>query len=264
MTQNPASGTIVGLGSLVDYKKSLGRFPTPSQIIYPNYDPDCNVPIYWAPVAGATGYTLERSNNSGVDNYPVAKDYNQFITYDVNTVPVGPNYRWRVKAKNADSTSLPRTGTFDCNAIYSTCYRDGLTTDPNYTSWRLQGRPDCWCKARPAGTGPRGTGYQCDGDANSDVEVVGTNIYRVYSNDAGRVSNAWRKTSAQLSADPNFVNVSYHGNASCADTDHKSEVVGTNVYRVYTKDMGLVTSNWKKLNSAAVPGPSNLPGNCPR
>ena len=117
----------------------------PSQIIYPVYDPDCNVPIYWAPVAGATGYTLERSNDSGV-NWPVAKDYNQFITFGVNTVPVGPNYRWRVKATNAESTSPYRTGTFDCNAILSTCYRDGNTDDPNWNNWVAVGRPDCWCK----------------------------------------------------------------------------------------------------------------------
>jgi len=237
--------------------------PTPAQIIYPAYDPDCNIPIYWSPVAGATGYDLERSSDSG-STYPVTVVSNLNVTFKQDTVPALPTYRYRVRAKNAVSDSDYRTGTFDCNAILSTCYMNGNTADPNWASWRSQGRPDCWCKAGAAGSGPRGTGYQCDGDANQDSETVGTLVYRVYNSDMTRLSNNWKKTAANLSSDPNLGVGSFHTNGSCADIDHKGEVVGTVSYRVYNNDMTRLSTNWKKLSSSSVPGPNNLPGNCPR
>jgi len=55
----------VAVGTPVNYKYSLGRFPTPQQIIYPRWDADSNVPVYWSQAAGATRYELERSANGG-------------------------------------------------------------------------------------------------------------------------------------------------------------------------------------------------------
>ena len=234
--------------------------PTPAQIIYPNYDPDCNIPIYWSPVAGATGYDLDRSANGGGAWTTIVSNLN--VTFKQDTVPVLPTYRYRVRAKNAVSDSDYRTGTFDCNAILSTCYRDGLTTDPNWAQWRNLGRPDCWCKFKGAGQGPRGTGYQCDGDANSDTESDGVNTFRVYNNDLALISSNWKKTTLQLTADPNFINVANHVNGLCADVDHKSESDGVTTFRVYNKDIAIVTGNWKKRNSSSLVDP--LPGNCPR
>jgi hypothetical protein len=79
-----------------------------------------------------------------------------------------------------------------------------------------------------------------------------------------RLTGNWKKTSQMLSADPNVGTGSSHTNGSCADIDHKAEVVGTVSYRVYNGDMSRLTANWKKLNSSAVPTSANLPGNCPR
>jgi hypothetical protein len=260
ISQNPDCGSIVAPGSAIDYVISLGRFATPSQIIYPTYDPDCNLPIYWSAVAGAVRYEVDRSNDSGSSWTNV---YSGVATYKVETVAPGL-YRYRCKAANADSNSLYYTASFDCNAILSTCYKDGDTTDPNYSGWRSQGRPDCWCRARPAGQGPRGTGYQCDGDVNQDTESVGSVVYRVYNSDMTRLIANWKKTAANLTADPNVGTSAYHTNGSCADIDHKGETVGTVSYRVYNGDMSRLVANWKKLSSSAVPSSANLPGNCPR
>jgi hypothetical protein len=263
ISQGTASGTCVADGTCVTCVVSLGKFPTPTQLIYPTYDPDCNLPIYWSAVAGATGYDLERSANSG-STYTATPVSNLNVTFKADSITVGPTYRYRVRARNADSTSDYKTVTFDCNAILSTCYRGGNTADGNWATWKSAGRPDCWCAAKGANQGPRGTGYQCDGDANQDTEVVGTMAYRVYTSDMTRLTQNWKKTAAMLTSDPNVGVSAYRVAAGCADIDHKSEVVGTMAYRVYTVDMSRLTGNWKKLSSSSVTATNKLPGNCPR
>ncbi len=196
MTQDPAAGTSVSAGSAVNYKYSLGKFPTPTLLIYPKWDPDCNIPIYWSAVAGATAYQLERSGNSG-STY-TSTIYTGTATFKADSNVPNPNYRYRVLAKNADSTSDYKTGTYDCNAYMSNCFPD--TNATNLAQWKLAGRPDCWCKASTLQE-PNGSGYQCDGDA--DGAAYGN--YRIYNNDLTALSNNWKKTAAQLTNDPNIV-----------------------------------------------------------
>jgi hypothetical protein len=256
ISQVPAAGTVVPLHSDVNYVYSLGKFPAPSEIIYPKWDSDCCVPIYWSPVAGATAYQLERSADSG--STFTSTIYTGTATYKGDAVTAGPHYRYRVLAKNANSTSLYMTGTYDCNAYLSTCYKGGVTSDPNWAQWLLVGRPDCWCKASTAQE-PNGSGYQCDGDADGTVNANG---YRVYAADLSMLSANYKKTASQLTMDPN---VTLQGklkiHAACADFDHKANANG---YRVYAGDLSILAANYKKLNSSSVTATNKLPGNCPR
>ena len=240
----------------VNYTYSKGRFPTPSEIIYPKWDSDCCVPIYWSPVAGATAYQLERSSNSG--STFTSTIYTGTATYKGDAVTAGPNYRYRVLARNADSNSLYMTGTYDCNAYLSTCYKGGVTSDPNWAQWLLVGRPDCWCKASTAQE-PNGSGYQCDGDADGTINANG---YRVYSADLSMLSNNYKKLASQLTMDPNVTlmgKLKIH--SACADFDHKANANG---YRIYSADLAILSANYKKLNSSSVTATNKLPGNCPR
>jgi len=261
ISQGTAPGTVVPIGTAIDYLKSLGVFPTPSQIIYPKWDADVCVPVYWAGVAGATQYRLERSANSG--STWTATVYTGTATYFGNTVTAAPNYRYRVMAKNADSNSLYLTGTFDCNAYLSTCYRNGATTDPNWTNWVQVGRPDCWCKASTAQE-PNGSGYQCDGDI--DGLTQGTlDKFRVSGNDLTLLTNNWKKKNSNLTMDPNVImggKLKIVG-SQCADLDHKTQ--GTlDKFRVSGNDLTILTNNWKKKSSSTAAGTQYLPGNCPR
>jgi hypothetical protein len=228
--------------------------PPPSQILYPLYDPDCNIPIYWSSAEGATSYEMERSNNGG--GY-----VNIYTGTATNKGDLGLTpglYHYRVRACNAVLCSNYLIGPNDCNAYLSTCYRDGDTADPNWAQWVSVGRPDCWCKASTAEE-PNGSGYQCDGDA--DGTTGGAN-YRVYSNDQGMIVTHYKKTAAQLTADPN---VTLAGKlkiqAACADIDHKTG--GAN-YRVYNIDQSIIGANWKKLGSSSVTATDRLPCDCPR
>jgi hypothetical protein len=119
-----------------------------------------------------------------------------------------------------------------------------VTTGPtdcfpsNYTSfndWKTMGKPDCWCAK------PKGSGYQCDGDAAG--EVYGAKKYRVFTPDLTAVSNNWKKFITDTTLDP------------CADLDHKP--YGAKKYRVFTPELTTLTNNWKKVDS-------QLPGDCPR
>jgi len=211
----------------------------PASILYPPFDPDCNIPVYWAASSGATSYELSRSDNGGV-SWPTI--YTVTGTYKMDTVPVGL-HRYRVRAYNTDGYSDYRTGASDCNSTLSTCYRGGNTADPNWAQWVSLGRPDCWC-----GT-PKGSIYQCDGD--SDGAKYGS--WRIYSGDLTLLVNNWKKTAAELAADPNMSGTTLKIVGACADTDHKA--YGT--YRVYTADLTKLTSQWKAPDA-------NFPGNCPR
>ena len=97
------------------------------------------------------------------------------------------------------------------------------------------GKPDCWCGP------PYGSGYQCDGDADSRTETFFK--YRVYGKDLGLIVDNWKRKIGDPLMDP------------CADIDHKSETVFN--YRVYGKDLAKVVANWKKKDE-------DLPGDCPR
>jgi len=232
----------------------------PAQIIYPRWDPDSNVPVYWSQVATATSYELERSANSGST---WANVYTGTATFKAERLETqGANYRYRVRAKNATLTSDYRTGTVDCNAYLSRCYRNGVTSDPNWANWLSAGRPDCWCKASGAQE-PNGSGYQCDGDADGATSGAPFN-YRVFTGDLTILSTHYKKTAAQMTADPN-VNLAgkLKIHAACADIDHKSSGAPFN-YRIFTGDLNIVSANYKKINSSAVTATNRLPGNCPR
>jgi hypothetical protein len=256
MAQQPAAGTLVELASDVNYTYSLGKIPTPAQLLYPAHDPDANLPVYWSQVAQATSYDLERSANYGGAWTNV---YTGTATFRLESLAPG-FYRYRVRAKNAASTGDWLTKTVDCNAYISSCYRGGNTSDPNWNQWKSAGRPDCWCAWKAATSGePNGSGYQCDGDADATTNVSG---YRVYSVDLTALSNHYKKTAAQLTADPNVSNAGRFRLApGCADFDHKANASG---YRVYSIDLTILSNNYKKLNSSTVTATNRLPGNCPR
>jgi hypothetical protein len=232
----------------------------PTKLLYPKYDSDCNVPIYWSAANGTDNYELERAYNDG----GYANIYTGNAT-NKGDLKVNPGlYRYRVRACNGAGCSNYFTGTYDCNAYLSTCYRDGNTDDPNWNNWVAVGRPDCWCKAVAAAVlEPNGSGYQCDGDA--DGVTSGTPFfYRVYNNDLVMVTSNWQKTAAQITSDPNVTlagKLKIH--SACADFDHKSSGTPFN-YRVYNNDITKVSSNWMKLNSSSVTATNRLPGDCPR
>jgi hypothetical protein len=253
ISQSPVCGTVVPPGTTINYVYSIGRWATPSQILYPTYDSDCLLPIYWSAVAGSTRYELERSGDGGGIWTNV---YTGTATFKADSVAAG-NYLYRVKAANADSNSLYITGA-NCNAYLSVCYANGNTSDPNWGQWVSVGRPDCWCKASSAQE-PNGSGYQCDGDVDG---TSGGAAYRVYTLDQTAVVTNWKKTAAQLTNDPNLTFTGkYKIHAACADIDHKSGGAG---YRVYTLDQTAVVTNWKKTNSSTSTATNRLPGNCPR
>jgi hypothetical protein len=236
-----------------------GRVGVPVQILYPPYDPDCNIPIYWSSANGANYYELENSYNGGA--------YTNIYTGTATNkgdLGLAPGlYRYRVRTCDVHNVCSDwRTGSFDCNAVLSTCYRDGNTADPNWNSWISVGRPDCWCKASTSQE-PNGSGYQCDGDADGLTSGSPFN-YRIYNNDFTMVTGNWMKTAAALTSDPNVTlagKLKIH--SACADFDHKSSGTPFN-YRVYNNDLSKVTTNWMKLNSSSVTATNRLPGDCPR
>jgi hypothetical protein len=250
----------VPVGTPVNYTYSLGRFPTPQQIIYPRWDADSNLPIYWSQVTGATAYVLERSANSG-STYATTV-YTGTATFRADSVAPAPTYRYRVMARNADSNSLYIAATYDVNAYLSRCYKGGNTSDANWAQWLSLGRPDCWCAASTAQE-PNGSGYQCDGDADGSTEVTGVN-YRVYTKDLTILSNNYKKKAADVTNDPNVtLTGKFKIHSGCGDFDHKAEVTGVN-YRIYTKDLTILSNNYKKKSSSTAAGTQYLPGNCPR
>ncbi len=223
---------------------------TPSQILYPTYDPDCNIPIYWSAAEGATSYELDRSNNGGSTWSNV---YAGTATFKVEAVAPGL-YRYRVRGINSGVPGDYLTGPNDCNAILSTCYKGGNTADPNYNQWLLVGRPDCWCAP------PKGSGYQCDGDADGITSGAPFN-YRVFTGDLNMLTNNWKKVASGLTSDPNVGPATKVG--ACADIDHKGSGAPFN-YRVFTGDLNIFTNNYKKFNSSSVTATDRLPGDCPR
>ena len=220
----------------------------PAQILYPTSDPDCNIPVSWSAVAGATKYELDRSANSGSTWTQRIYDGNQLSKVDSVGTPL-TTYRYRVLAKNADGNSLYRTGTFDCNATLSTCYTGAKTAD-----WILMGRPPCWCKS----VVPR----QCHGDA--DGRSQGKSNYWVSTWDLEVLVAAWSRPSYKTHpTDPNRITedqtiTTGGGNAIrlvCADFDNTLQ--GKTSYRVSTWDLAILTAaaNWSRVN---LPDP-----NCP-
>ena len=220
--------------------------PPAPQLLYGRYDSDCNVPVYWGPSPTATSYDLERSLGGGA----YANVYTGAALYKLdNTNSVVGMYRYRARATNAIGPSAWTTGPNEVNVILSTCYR--TPADPNYAEWVAMGRPRCWCAP------PDSNGYQCDGDA---AGVTSGAQYRVYNDDLLILANNWKKTAAQLAADPNttvtpatpVAGLIIHG--ACGDVTHNSS--GAN-YRVYNDDLLVLSGKWKYKNT-------QLPGNCPR
>lgn len=109
------------------------------------------------------------------------------------------------------------------------------STNSAYNDWVALGKPDCWCAK------PKGSGYQCDGDA--DGKTQGLPKYRVYTDDLSILVANWQKKAG----DPTL--------NACADIDHMAQ--GLPKYRVYTNDLTILVNNWTKKDAA-------LPGNCPR
>jgi len=109
------------------------------------------------------------------------------------------------------------------------------TTNSQYNDWVLLGKPDCWCAK------PKGSGYQCDGDA--DGKTQGIPKYRIYTDDLNILVANWSKKADDPTLNP------------CADIDHKSQ--GIPKYRVYTNDLNILVANWSKKDAA-------LAGDCPR
>jgi len=238
---------------------TVGEPPLAPQLLYGTYDSDCNIPVRWGPSADATSYDVERSLNGGA----FANVYSGAAMYVMNsTNSTTGTVQYRARANNAYGSSDWTTGP-SCTVILSTCYRGGNTADPNWAGWVAMGRPDCWCIA--GATQPRGSGYQCDGDADGTKSSAG---YRVYTGDATMMSNNWKKRTStgtaiatNVAADPNTTTLS-NGNkihGACADFDHKQSSAG---YRIYTADATVLSTNWKKKDSTATS--SALPGNCPR
>jgi len=212
--------------------------PPAPQLLYGKYDWDCNVPVYWGPSPTATSYDLERSLGGGA----YANVYTGAALYKLdNTNSVVGMYRYRARATNAIGPSAWTTGPNEVNVILSTCYR--TSADPNYASWISLGRPICWCAP------PNSAGYQCDGDADGVKYLT----YRVYSGDLSVLANSWKKTAAQLAADPNVTGTTYKVQGACGDIDHKAYLT----YRIYSADLSVVSKNWKKADTS-------LPANCPR
>lgn len=96
---------------------------------------------------------------------------------------------------------------------------------------------DCWCAP------PKGTGYQCDGDADGKDSGIPFK-YQVFSGDLALIVANWRKKLPDPTLNP------------CADVDHKDSGVPFK-YRVFSGDLAVIVANWRKTAAA-------LPGNCPR
>jgi len=111
------------------------------------------------------------------------------------------------------------------------------TANSAYNDWVLLGKPDCWCAK------PKGSGYQCDGDADN-ADSGGINKFRVFTGDLNLIVANWRKKAADATLNP------------CADIDHKDSG-GINKFRVFTTDLNILVANWRKKDAA-------LPGDCPR
>jgi hypothetical protein len=226
-------------------KLLFGSAPVAPTILYGTYDPDCNVPIYWGPVADATSYDVEAQLNGGawgnIYSGPLMK-----VMHNTNSTT--GNYVYRARANNAFGSSAWTTGG-TCVVVLSTCYK--TPADPNYASWIAVGRPDCWCG------GTAGSAFQCDGD--SDGVTSGAPFqYRVFSGDLTYLTKNWQKVATAFTWDPNWTTntAGKKVHNACADTDHKSSGAPFQ-YRVFSNDLTLLTKNWQKKDS-------QLPGACPR
>jgi len=119
------------------------------------------------------------------------------------------------------------------------------STYSTYNDWVTLGKPACWCAK------PKGSGYQCDGDADGK-DSGGINKFRVFTGDLSLIVANWKKKIDDRTLDP------------CADIDHKASGGITN-YRVFVKDLNVLVANWKKKDRGNPFDPqTQLPGDCPR
>jgi hypothetical protein len=226
-------------------KLAFAVAPPPPTILYGTYDPDCNVPIYWGPVTGATSYDVEGQLNGGAW-VSVYSGTAMKVMHTTNSVT--GSYVYRARANSAGGSSAWTTGG-TCVVTLSTCYK--TSADPNYANWIAMGRPDCWCAPT------MGSQFQCDGDADG-VTSGAPFQYRVFSNDLTYLTKNWQKVATAFTWDPNWTTntAGRKIHNACADFDHKSSGAPFQ-YRVFSNDLTVLTKNWQKKDSA-------LPGNCPR
>jgi hypothetical protein len=101
------------------------------------------------------------------------------------------------------------------------CFRSDR---PDYETWIVVGKPDCWCSC-----------YQAYGDIDGQTE--GKQKYRVGINDLDILTENWRRKAG----DPTF--------NPCADIDHDG--------RIGPVDLEILIANWKNTDA-------DLSGDCPR
>lgn len=111
------------------------------------------------------------------------------------------------------------------------------TNNSAFSDWVAVGKPECWCPP------PRGSGYQCDGDADGKTSGFPFS-YRVFIGDLALIAENWRKKIDDPTLNP------------CADIDHKDSGFPFK-YRVFTNDLAILVRNWKKTDA-------ELTGDCPR
>lgn len=202
------------------------------------YDP-CTLPGQTQPGLNSSGITIEMGSlyyPTG-DNSPNAPpNSGKLLKFRVSkdcTVTVAENaIRGGIVLTNPSAD--PAVTLTGCTVVCAQvdCFPNTYTT---YNDWKTLNKPDCWCAP------PKGSGYQCDGDADGLTE--GALKFRVYANDLNLVIANWKKKITDATLNP------------CADIDHKSE--GALKFRVYANDLNKIIANWKKKDAG-------LPGNCPR
>ena len=260
ISQNPLAGAPVDPGSTVNWVCSLGIAP-PAEILYPMVDHDINVTVVWPPVTLATSYKLQRTAdvNTGVwtqiysgtntGNYRYKVDNN-----GLTPLPTGSHYRYRVKSVSAAGDGNDwRTGTWDCNTYWETCY-DANSTDGNYADWKsvAVGRARCWCFPR-----------QCNGDADGKREGGLGNYWYVGNPDLTILAVGYLikdppagKGLEALWAGPNSVP------ASCGDFSRTKEGGLGNYWRVGQPDVTKLAKYYlKKETDPNKPPATCVPGN---
>ena len=140
----------------------------------------------------------------------------------------------------AEPSQVDLVGT-EITLIWPECFPNIGTYAVQYAEWVKFGKPDCWCGK---GTGVTSIpeydlGYQCDGDAATDDQVI---QWRVYTNDLALIAAHWKKKGNDVTLDP------------CADIDHEGQVID---WRVYTNDLSRLAANWKFKTPV-------MAGDCPR
>lgn len=125
----------------------------------------------------------------------------------------------------ADSNASDSPKSIQVNLEYGTCY-----TGPDFTEWIAVGRPESWC-----------TPYQCHGDADNAVDMIGKCYRRIGYGDIDILLDGFNKAySGDPLIDPWI----------SADFDHAAEIIAKQSRRVGYNDINILLS-W--FNTADVP-----------